>query len=129
MQHKEFIFESYRCDYDRAGATLLLCYRYDGGPRFEERLIFDFAPQRLAPAAREVLDRIFRLIFLMSGVSYYKAFVPETLICESFPLDRTTGEFLQKFYERGLAEFAFKNRVSLRDHFAIGFSDQRPAAP
>jgi len=129
MKHKEFIFESYRCDYDPAGATLLLCYRYDGGPRFEERLIFDFAPQRLAPAAREVLDRILRLIFLMSGVSYYKAFAPETLICESFPLDRTTGEFLQKFYERGLAEFAFKTRIPLRGRLRVRCSVAARAAP
>src|SRR5215472_18086078 len=127
MQYSEFIFEHY--SYDPTVSTLSLRYRFGGGPRFEEKLAFDFMPRQLSPEAREVLDRIFRLIFLMSGVSYYKSFIPRTLICESFPLDRVTAEFLQKFYENGLAEFAFKNRVSLRDHFAIGFSDQRPAAP
>ena len=127
MQYKEFIFEEYL--YDPTAYTLFLRYRCEGGPRFEERLVFDFAPRQLSPEASEALDRIFRLILLMSGVSYYKSFIPRTLICESFPLDRVTAEFLQKFYENGLAEFAFKNRVSLRGHFTIGFTDERPAAP
>jgi len=127
MRYKEFIFEQY--SYDPTAYTLFLRYRYEGGPRFEERLVFDFAPRQLSPETSEALDRIFRLILLMAGVSYYKSFIPRTLICESFPLDRVTAEFLQKFYENGLAEFAFKNRVSLRGHVTIGFTDERPAAP
>ena len=30
---------------------------------------------------------------------------------------RQTAEFLHKFYEKGLAEFAFSNGISLHDHF------------
>jgi hypothetical protein len=126
MQHKEFVFENYNLD--PTGSILSLRYRFAGGPRFEEKLVFDFMPRQLSPEASEVLDRIFRLIFLMSGVSYYKAFVPRTLICESFPVDCTTAEFLRKFYEKGLAEFAFRNRISLRGHLEIRCSDILPAA-
>jgi hypothetical protein len=113
--YNEFVFENYR--YDPARSILSLCYHYPGGPRFEEQLIFEFVPQQLSPAAGEVLDRIFRLILLLSGVSYYKAFVPKVLTCRAFKLDETTAEFLQKFYEKGLAEFAFRNGVSLHGHF------------
>ena len=127
MQYKEFIFESYL--YDPVVSTLSLRYRFGGGPRFEEKLFFDFLPRHLSPEASVALDRIFRLIFLMSGVSYYKAFIPRTLICESFTVDCITAEFLQKFYEKGLAEFAFRNRISLRGHFAIQWSGDPPAAP
>jgi hypothetical protein len=127
MQYKEFIFENYH--YDPTVSTLSLRYRFAGGPRFEEQLIFDFVPRQLSPEASEVLDRIFRLIFLMSGVSYYKAFIPQTLICESFPVDCTTAELLQKFYEKGLAEFAFRNQIALRGHLEIRWSDTPPAAP
>ena len=127
MKYKEFIFE--KCEYDPAISTLSLRYRFGGGPRFEEKLIFDFPPQQISSEARKVLDRIFRLIFLMSGVSYYKAFIPKMLICEAFELDRTTAEFLQKFFEKGLAEFAFRNRISLRGHFEIPWSATAPAAP
>ena len=127
MAYKEFIFEEYL--YDPAVSTLSLRYRLGGGPRFEEKLVFDFVPQRLSPETSAVLDRIFRLIFLMSGVSYYKSFVPPTLICESFPVDRITADFLQNFYEKGLAEFAFRNGISLRGHFALRWSGDQPAAP
>src|SRR6516162_7489264 len=127
MQYKEFIFESYL--YDPVVSTLSLRYRFSGGPRFEETLFFDFLPRPLLPEGSVALDRIFRLIFLMSGVSYYKAFIPRTLICEAFSLDRITAEFLQKFYEKGLAEFAFRNRISLRGHLEIRWSGGSPAGP
>jgi len=127
MSYKEFIFEEYL--YDPAASTLSLRYRFGGGPRFEEKLIFDCVRQQLSSEAYSALDRIFRLIFLMSGVSYYKSFVPPMLICESFPMDRITADFLQKFYEKGLAEFAFRNRISLHGHFAIRWSGDQPAAP
>ena len=124
MQYKEFIFEHY--SYDPTVSTLSLRYRFGGGPRFEEKLAFDFMPRELSPEASTILDRIFRLIFLMSGVSYYKICVPRALICESFPLDRLTAEFLQKFYEKGLAEFAFRNRISLRGYMEIRWSGGSP---
>jgi UDP-N-acetyl-alpha-D-muramoyl-L-alanyl-L-glutamate epimerase len=114
MTYKEFVFESYR--YDGAANSLSLAYRFADGPRFEERLVFDFPHHPLSRDSEEVLDRIFRLIFLFSGVSYYKAFVPETLRCEAFPLDPETAAFLQDFYEKGLAEFAWKNRITLHGH-------------
>src|SRR6202045_5087808 len=124
--YKEFVFEDYR--YEPARSTLSLYYSYPGGPRFEEQLIFEFVPQQLSPAAGEVLDRIFRLILLLSGVSYYKAFIPKVLTCRAFELDERTAEFLQKFYEKGLAEFAFRNGISLRCHFRFQ-SSSVPAAP
>ena len=127
MQYNEFVFEDYR--YDPARSTLSLCYSYLGGPRFEEQLVFDFVPQQLSPAAGEVLDRIFRLILLLSGVSYYKAFIPKVLTCRAFELDERTAEFLQKFYEKGLAEFAFRNGVSLHGHFRFQSSSAPAASP
>lgn len=114
MSNNEFIFEKYQ--YDPAQSTLSLRYRFSEGPHFEENLLFDFVPRQLSVAESQALDRIFRLIFLLSGVSYYKAFIPKTLICEPFALDQRTAEFLCKFYEKGLAEFAFRNGISLHGH-------------
>src|SRR6201993_3462881 len=126
MSYTEFVFEDYR--YDPARSSLSLCYSYPGGPRFEEQLVFDFVPQQLSSAAREVLDRIFRLILLLSGVSYYKAFIPKVLTCRAFDIDEPTAEFLQKFYEKGLAEFAFRNGVSLHGHFRFQSNSAAQAA-
>ena len=127
MEYKEFVFADYR--YDPAISTLSLHYRYSEGRYFEERLIFDFAPRQLSPAANEVLDRIFQLIFLLSGVSYYKAFIQRLLSCEAFPLSEETAEFFQKFYLKGLAEFAFRNGIALRDHFCFHTAPAPVAAP
>jgi UDP-N-acetyl-alpha-D-muramoyl-L-alanyl-L-glutamate epimerase len=127
MRYEEFVFDGYR--YDPARSTLLLWYSYEDGLRFEERLIFDLVPQPLSRAASEVLDRIFRLILLLSGVSYYKAFIPNIVRCRAFELDEITAAFLQKFYEKGLAEFAFKNRILLQDHFRFQSSCGLAAAP
>lgn len=127
MAGNEFVFESYR--YDRAAASLALRYRFQDGPRFEEKLLFDFPPQPLSLAAETVLDRMFRLVFLLSGVSYYKALVPEILRCEAFPLDRGTAAFLRNFYQNGLAEFAWKNRISLQDRCRFLWDRADPPQP
>ena len=58
MAIEEFVFEGYR--YDPTRSTLSLCYSFNEGPRFEEQLLFDFVPQQLSGAAREVLDQLAR---------------------------------------------------------------------
>ncbi len=127
MAYSAFIFDSYR--YDAASASLALRYGFADGPCFEEKLFFDFPPRPLAPAAQTVLDRIFRLIFLFSGVSYYKAFVPPVLRCGAFPIDRETAALVQNFYAKGLAEFAWKNGISLRDRLRLQTGPVAPADP
>jgi UDP-N-acetyl-alpha-D-muramoyl-L-alanyl-L-glutamate epimerase len=127
MRNSEFVFDRY--EYDPAARVLSLRYRFAGGPRFEERLFFDFPPRPLPPAAAAAVDRLFRLIFLFSGVSYYKAFVPPTLRCAAFPLDRATIEFLEKFYRHGLAEFAFRNGISLEGRGRFLSDAAPPGAP
>jgi hypothetical protein len=117
MNPSEFVFERYR--YDPAGNSLSLHYSFAGGPAFEERLDFDFPPQPLGGAAAAAVDRIFRLIFLFSGVSYYKAFAPPQLRCAAFPLDRPTNELVERFYRLGLAEFAFRNAITLDDRCRV----------
>jgi UDP-N-acetyl-alpha-D-muramoyl-L-alanyl-L-glutamate epimerase len=127
MPFKEFVFEHYR--YDNAVNTLSLGYRFADGPAFEERLYFDFPARPLSRNAEEVADRLFQLIFLMAGVSYYKAFVPPVLRCEAFPLDAATALFLAGFYENGLGEFAWRNRSSLRGHCRFVADAAGPSPP
>ena len=42
---------------------------------------------------------------------------------------KATAEFLQKFYEKGLAEFAFRNGVSLHGHFRFQSSSAPATSP
>jgi UDP-N-acetyl-alpha-D-muramoyl-L-alanyl-L-glutamate epimerase len=127
MPFNEFVFGHYR--YDSAANTLSLGYRFADGPSFEERLFFDFPARALSRDAEEVADRLFRLIFLMAGVSYYKAFIPPVLRCEAFLLDAATAAFLTGFYENGLGEFAWRNRINLRRHCRFVADDASIAAP
>jgi hypothetical protein len=73
----------------------------------------------LSAAEREILDRLFRLILLFAGVSYYKAFIPRILRCEAFALDRDTADLLVRFYEHGLGEFAYRNGLLLHGHLEV----------
>jgi hypothetical protein len=127
MNPSEFVFERYQ--YDPAGNSLSLHYSFAGGPAFEERLDFDFPRQPLGAAAAAAADRIFRLIFLFSGVSYYKAFAPPTLRCAAFPLDRATGDLVERFYRLGLAEFGFRNGIALDDRCRVVAASAPPSSP
>jgi hypothetical protein len=127
MRYSEFVFDGY--EWQATAMSLALRYRFAGGPRFEERLYFEVPSKPLSGAAAAAADRIFRLIFLFSGVSYYKAFVPPVLRCAAFPLDRETAEFLQRFYRHGLAEFAFRNGLALSDELRFLADRGPPAAP
>src|SRR5262249_39606316 len=46
-----------------------------------------------------------------------------------FPVDRRTADFIEKLYEKGLAEFAFRNGISLRNHFRFHTESAPPAEP
>ncbi len=83
MQRREFICEGYR--FAPETGTLSLHYAFDDGPRFEERIVFPAARERLSPRESEALDRVFRLLLLACGVSYYKAFAPATCPLRGIP--------------------------------------------
>ena len=112
MDDKPFIFESY--SFDPTTGVLSLRYAYEDGPQFEELITF---PTPLPAYNAEAADRLFRLLFLIAGVSYYKARIPSRLVCKAFHLDEATGTWLTKVYLRGLAEFAFRNNLTLDVNF------------
>ncbi|HEY2615790.1 MAG TPA: hypothetical protein VGI78_00480 [Acetobacteraceae bacterium] len=115
MQRREFVCEGYRFAPD--SGTLSLHYAFDGGPSFEERIVF---PARtISRPGSEALDRVFRLLLLACGVSYYKAFAPERVRCAAFPLDSATAAFFTDFYVKGLGEFAWRNGIDLASRLHI----------
>ncbi len=109
MQPQSFIFEQYR--FDAASGELRLIYAYDNGLKFEEVITFKppFHTHDL-----QALDRLFRLLFLLAGMSYYKAYVPQKLVCEAFALDAETAQWMERVYTSGLGEFAYRNGLDLR---------------
>ncbi|MFA6280324.1 MAG: hypothetical protein WC612_05990 [Bdellovibrionales bacterium] len=113
MEAGAFIFESYA--YDRESGVLTLGYAYENGLAFKETIAFPPPAAPLDEATSAALDSCFRLIFLLAGVSYYKATVPERLLCRAFALDPNTASFIEKVYRHGLGEFAYRNGLSLKD--------------
>jgi hypothetical protein len=127
MAYDAFVFAGYR--YDPATATLALRYRYPGGPDFEETLSFDFPQRDLSGDEAAALDQVFRLLLLFAGVSYYKAFIPRRLVCEAFPVDAGTAGLVKRFYENGLGEFAYRNRILLEGHIDLAVTSAPTPAP
>lgn len=121
MQRREFVCEDYR--FEPATGTLSLHYAFDDDLRFEERIVF---PATSRDCDRAALDRVFRLLLLACGVSYYKAFAPERLRCAAFPVDHATAAFFTDFYVQGLGEFAWRNGIDLASHFTIAVDPVEP---
>ncbi|MER2520547.1 MAG: endonuclease domain-containing protein [Bdellovibrionales bacterium] len=112
MNCGSFVFQSYA--FDESSGLLRLHYRFSGASEFEEIIQFPLLERVLSPIEREALDRAFRLLFLLAGVSYYKALAPEFLRCDAFELDPQTASFVEEVYARGLAEFAYRNGLDMR---------------
>lgn len=92
---------------------LLTCLYDLDGERFEEQIDCgatggDFTGEAAQAAAR--------LVFLLAGVSYYKAGAPPRIAVDG-GLSVLEREFLRSFYVHGLAEFAWrtKGQVDLSD--------------
>jgi hypothetical protein len=103
---KVFRYRGYAVDAERG--MLSLRYELDGR-EFTERVT-------LPPGARwhtEEARAAARLVFLLSGVSYYKTAAPPVIDFGETALTGTEEAFLRKFYLQGLAEFAYRNSLDL----------------
>jgi hypothetical protein len=97
-----------------------LVYAFDDGPELVERIAFPVDPPWATEAGAHAadaraLDAALRLLHLVAGISYYKAGVPARIEIEGVPLDDASAELLDTLYLHGLAEFAYRNRLDLRE--------------
>jgi UDP-N-acetyl-alpha-D-muramoyl-L-alanyl-L-glutamate epimerase len=75
-------------------------YRLDDRD-FREVISFPGGGDWSQPAVEEAA----RLLFLLTGVSYYKAGAPPVIDLGGTPLTATEQRFLRKYYLEGLGEF------------------------
>lgn len=73
---------------------------------FEERFELP-APRVQTPALEGLLD----LLHWIAGISYYKAAVPQHLVCETGAPPAAAAQLLAALYSEGLAEFAYVNSL------------------
>jgi UDP-N-acetyl-alpha-D-muramoyl-L-alanyl-L-glutamate epimerase len=120
---KVFRYRDYAVDAERG--VLSLRYGLDGR-EFTERVT-------LPPGARWHTDEAraaARLVFLLSGVSYYKTAAPPVIDFGETALTGTEEAFLREFYLQGLAEFAYRNNLDLTSlSLHAQRAPDRPSAP
>jgi hypothetical protein len=95
-------------DLDASTATLTCHYGFDGWS-FAERITFDRDADWSSPAA----TRAARLVYLLSGVSYYKAAAPPMIDFGDDALTANERSLLRGFYVDGLGEYAYRNDLDL----------------
>src|SRR5207244_8190142 len=101
-----FRYRDYAVDADRG----VLSCRYElDGREFTERVTLPPGEQWHTGQARAAA----RLVFLLSGVSYYKTAAPPLIDFGETALTGTEEAFLREFYLQGLAEFAYRNHLDL----------------
>jgi UDP-N-acetyl-alpha-D-muramoyl-L-alanyl-L-glutamate epimerase len=101
-----FRYREYAVDAERG---VLTC-RYElDGREFTERVTLSPGEQWHTEQARAAA----RLVFLLSGVSYYKTAAPPVIDFGTTALTQAEESFLREFYLQGLAEFAYRNNLVL----------------
>ena len=92
---------------------------------FEETLQLPAPRFRNSPAVEGLLD----LLHWVAGVSYYKAAIPQHLVCETGAPPPAAERLLSALYSEGLGEFAVVNELERLPHpqFPRGIDwEQRP---
>jgi hypothetical protein len=118
-----FRYREYAVDAERG---VLTC-RYElDGREFTERVTLFPSERWHTEQARAAA----RLVFLLSGVSYYKTAAPPVIDFGTTALTAAEEAFLREFYLQGLAEFAYRNHLDLSS-VSLGGDDppQTPPAP
>ncbi|MHB8912624.1 MAG: UDP-N-acetyl-alpha-D-muramoyl-L-alanyl-L-glutamate epimerase [Lysobacter sp.] len=115
-------FRFVRCAFDAATGVAQLVYAFDDGPELVETITVPGAPFVLDGVRAAAVERALRLLHLITGISYYKAAVPEEIRIDSYAIDTDTAALLTLIYENGLGEFAYRNGLNLhgRIRFPVG---------
>lgn len=99
--------------FDRATGEAVLRYRFEGGPVFEEKLVFPLPAVAPSEAVFVAAERALRLYHLVGGTSYFKTYCP-SVVEVSEPLSAAEVKFLSEVYEQGLGEFYYRNGLDGR---------------
>ena len=109
-KYKSFIFEDY--EFDPTTNTAKFHYSFDGRVKFTETI----SGQVQAVAYNKtVLDRALFALWIMAGVSYYKAYAPPEIIVNRGELNTDQKEFFDSIYVNGLAQFFYTNQLDWKN--------------
>ena len=100
-------------DTDNSTGVVRLRYGYEKGGSFCETLSFGAPLPGDDSPFRHAFEEALAALLVLSGVSYYKAFAPDTVVVHHA---RTTPDrlpFFKKLYVEGLGEFAYRNNIDI----------------
>jgi hypothetical protein len=123
MTERGTVFRYLGFDLDPATCRLACHYEVDGRP-FSEEIRFPGGGDWAAPTVAEAA----RIVFLLTGISYYKTAAPPTIDLGPHALTTTEQDFLRSYYLDGLGEFAYRNGLDLSD-LHIQAPTREPATP
>ncbi|MFG1954776.1 hypothetical protein [Micromonospora sp. NPDC048830] len=106
-----FTFPSYSIDLSTGEA--LFDYALtgpDGELRFTEAITLPLPADPPSDATVASLGRVLELLHVVAGVSYYKAAAPRRLVLPA-PLGPAAARLVTAVYTKGLAEYAYRNRL------------------
>lgn len=107
-KYNNFIFKNY--EFDETTKNLRFYYSYDGILDFCETYKFDFEFAAYDP---EALDRAIFSLFILSGISYFKAYLAPNIIIENGELTADDYKFFKNIYQKGLGEFFYINHLDI----------------
>ena len=120
-------FRFVRCSFDAETGIARLVYAFDEGPELTETVTIPGAPFALDATRAQAVERAVRLLHLITGVSYYKAAVPNEIRIDGYAIDAATAVLMEQVYVHGLGEFAYRNGLSLHGRVRFPVAAQAPA--
>lgn len=121
-------FRFVRCSFAADTGVAQLVYAFDDGPELAETVTIPGAPFALDAQRAAAVERAVRLLHLVTGVSYYKAAVPNDIRIDGYAIDAATAVLLEQVYVHGLGEFAYRNGLSLHGRVRFPVAAAAPAA-
>jgi len=107
MKYQQFVFKNY--NFDAKTKRLDLHYSLDDQLNFTETYTFEF---EFADYDPQVLDCALQSLFIMAGVSYYKTFLPSSILLQRGNLTAKEAGFFAKTYQKGLGELFYVNQLN-----------------
>lgn len=106
---KYSVFKFVSFDWLAESRTVEMKYQVDDELEFTDRVLFEFEP--VTGYNQVLLKRVIRSLWLINGVSYYKAVVTPKIDATAANLTQDEATFLTTTYRFGLGQLAYENQI------------------
>jgi len=122
---QQFIFENFL--FNEKSKTLKLKYSFDNKIFFTEEFIFEF--EFAKNFSHKALDRVLFGLWIMCGISYFKAELPPEIIFRQHKISKEQKKFFEKIYYNGLGEFFYQNKINPEKKINFTYDENHSPTP